>query len=122
MAETNGGSGPEERMASDKIMQVTDDAFERDVLKADVPVLVDFWAPWCAPCRAIAPIMEALAEKYEGRIKVAKINVDENNEVAGRFRITAIPTVLLVKDGEVKEQAVGSKSRAWFEELVERYA
>jgi thioredoxin 1 len=109
-------------MASDKVMQVTDAAFQRDVLQSDVPVIVDFWAPWCAPCRAIAPIMDALAEKFEGRLKVAKVNVDENTEIAQRYRITAIPTVLLVKDGEVKEQAVGSKSRTWYEELVERYA
>lgn len=109
-------------MASDKVMQVTDAAFERDVLQSDVPVIVDFWAPWCAPCRAIAPIMDALAEKYEGRLKVAKVNVDENTQIAGQFRITAIPTVLLIKDGKVAEQAVGSKSRTWYEELVERYA
>ena len=108
-------------MASDKVMQVTDAAFQSEVLDSDVPVIVDFWAPWCAPCRAIAPIMEALAETYEGKLKVAKVNVDENTDVAQKYRITAIPTVILVKGGEVVEQAVGSKSKAWFEELVERH-
>ena len=108
-------------MASDKVMQVTDAAFQSEVLQSDVPVIVDFWAPWCAPCRAIAPVMESLAEKYEGRLKVAKVNVDENTEVAQRYRITAIPTVILVKGGAVVEQAVGGKSKSWFEELVERH-
>lgn len=109
-------------MASDKIVELTDATFASDVLTSDVLFIVDFWAPWCAPCRAIAPILESLAGEYEGRVKVGKMNVDEHTEVARQFRITAIPTVLIVKGGQVVEQVVGSKTKAAFKELVERHA
>ena len=109
-------------MASDKIVELTDASYEAEVEKSDVLTVVDFWAPWCAPCRAIGPILEGLAEDFDGRLKVCKMNVDEHTTVAGRFRVTAIPTVLFVKGGQVVEQVVGSKTKGFFKELVERHA
>jgi len=95
-------------MASDKITNVTDCNFEQEVLKASMPVLIDFWAPWCAPCRAIAPIVDELAGEYEGRLKVVKVNVDDNPMTPARFGVRGIPNLIIVKAGEVKEQIVGA--------------
>lgn len=88
-------------------VHVTDDTFEEVVLKAPVPVMVDFWAPWCGPCRMVAPIVEDLADRYGGRAVVAKINTDENLKVAGQFGIMGIPTMILFKDGQEVERVVG---------------
>src|ERR1700687_4660580 len=95
-------------MASDKVVHVTDANFEQEVLKSPQPVLIDFWAPWCGPCKAIAPVIDELAGEYNGRLKVVKINVDDNPEVAARYGIRGIPNLLIVKGGEVKEQIVGA--------------
>ncbi|MGQ9805427.1 MAG: thioredoxin [Chlorobiales bacterium] len=91
-----------------KYLTVSDASFERDVLKSDKPVLVDFWAPWCGPCRMIAPIVEELANDYDGKAKVAKVNVDENPQISMKFGIRSIPTLLIFKNGKVVDQIVGA--------------
>ncbi|MDA8166038.1 MAG: thioredoxin [Desulfobacteraceae bacterium] len=95
-------------MAGDKVQAVSDSSFEADVLKADLPVLVDFWAPWCGPCKAIGPMIDELAAEYEGRIKIAKMNVDDNPATPGKFGIRAIPTLILYKGGQVFDQVTGA--------------
>jgi thioredoxin 1 len=99
-------------MLMSDLLQLTDDAFEAEVLQSPVPVLVDFWAPWCAPCRAIAPIVEELATQYAGRLKVAKMNVDDNPETPARYGVRGIPNLLVIKNGEVKEQMIGAVPKA----------
>ncbi len=91
-----------------KYLTVSDATFESEVLKSDKPVLVDFWAPWCGPCRMIAPIVEELANDYEGKAKIAKVNVDENPQVSMQFGIRSIPTLLIFKNGKVVDQIVGA--------------
>jgi thioredoxin 1 len=105
-------------MASDKVLTFGDDNFEADVLKSAVPVLVDFWATWCAPCRAIAPLVDAIAEEYEGKIKVGKVNVDENPGTPGKYGVRGIPTLILFKDGKVFDQVVGAVPKAQLEALI----
>jgi thioredoxin 1 len=99
-------------MASDKVTHVTDANFEAEVLKSGQPVLVDFWAPWCGPCRTIAPIVDQLAAEYDGRLKVVKINVDDNPQTPARFGVRGIPNLLIIKGGQVKEQIVGAVPKA----------
>ncbi len=94
-------------MAEGKTVEVTDESFESEVLGSDVPVLVDYWAPWCGPCRMAAPVLDKIADEYEGRLKVCKMNVDENREVASGYRIMSIPTLQLFKDGELVDQVIG---------------
>ncbi len=91
-----------------KPIEVDNYTFEQVVLKSDVPVLVDFWAPWCAPCRIIAPVLEEIAQEYAGRVKVVKLNTDQNPELAARYQVMGIPTLMLFKDGEVVDQMVGA--------------
>ena len=98
-------------MSSPNIEQVTDDSFEPEVLKSEVPVLVDYWAEWCGPCKSIAPILEEVAKEYGGRLKVAKINVDDNQQVPARFGIRGIPTLMLFKNGNVEATRVGALSK-----------
>ncbi|MFO7727643.1 MAG: thioredoxin [Desulfonatronovibrio sp.] len=98
--------------------QVTDNTFEAEVLKCDLPVLVDFWAPWCGPCRAIAPVVEELAQEYAGQVKILKMNVDENPNTPGKYGIRAIPTLILFKDGEVSEQITGAVSKANLKQMI----
>ena len=109
-------------MASDKVLTLTDDNFEAEVLSSDTPVLVDFWAVWCGPCRAVAPIIDELAETYDGRVKIGKMNVDENRQTPGQFRITSIPTLLLFKDGKVVNQIVGARPKRDFEAALNAVA
>ena len=92
--------------------ETTDQTFDADVLQSDVPVLVDFWAPWCGPCKAMLPIMEELEQEYSGKLKIVKMNVDENGDVPGRFSVMSIPTFLIVKDGKVASSFVGARSKA----------
>jgi thioredoxin 1 len=95
-------------MISGKHLEVTVANFDAEVIKSDVPVIVDFWAEWCAPCRMVAPLLEEIAQDFAGRIKVAKLNVDDNREIANRFDIMSIPTVLLFRDGEPVRQVIGA--------------
>ena len=103
------------------IQNITDDTFEKEVLQADQPVLVDFWAVWCGPCRMIAPTMEALAKEYAGKAKVTKVNVDENNLTPSKYNIRGIPTLLLFKNGQVQEQLVGAASRDVIEKMLKKH-
>ena len=98
-------------MASNSIQRVTDDTFEPEVLKSDTPVLVDYWAEWCGPCKSIAPILDEVAKEYEGRLKIAKINVDENQQTPAKFGIRGIPTLMLFKNGAVEATKVGALSK-----------
>ena len=107
-------------MANSNVAQVSDKTFEGDILKSEVPVLVDFWAPWCGPCRSVAPIVDDLANVYAGKLKVAKINVDESTEVAMRYQITSIPTFIVFKNGEVADRALGALPRSEFVKLIDR--
>ncbi len=107
-------------MASEKIKNVTDGEFKSEVLESDLPVLVDFWAPWCAPCRAIAPDVEALAEAYPGKLKVCKMNVDENPATPGQYGVRGIPTLLVIKGGQVVDQIVGRVAKTKLEEMVQK--
>jgi thioredoxin 1 len=91
------------------VAHTTDASFEQDVVKSDVPVLVDFWAPWCGPCRIVGPILEQVAEANEGKVKVYKLNVDENPAIANQFGITGIPTVIIFRDGKAVKQLVGAQ-------------
>jgi len=90
------------------LLQVNDINFNKEVLESSVPVLVDFWAPWCAPCRLVAPVLEEIAEEYAGRLKVVKLNTDENPAVAMKYNIMSIPTLLLFKNGEVVDETIGA--------------
>ena len=97
---------------------VTDSNFQAEVLESEQPVLVDFWAPWCGPCRAVAPVLEGLAGEFAGRLKIVKVNVDENQQVAGALGVRSIPTLVLFKDGKPVQGAVGALSRAEITQLV----
>jgi thioredoxin 1 len=104
---------------SDKIIQVSDSNFETDVINADGPVLVDFWAEWCGPCKMIAPILNTVADDYAGKLTVAKLNVDENSETPPKYGIRGIPSLLLFKDGSVAATKVGAVSKAQLAEFID---
>jgi thioredoxin 1 len=112
------GSGSESAGFAPEPVHVSDETFEEMVLKAPVPTLVDFWAPWCGPCRMLAPIVEDLAKEYQGRAIVAKINTDENVQVAGQLGIMGIPTLILFKDGQEVDRVVGYAPRKALEEKL----
>jgi thioredoxin 1 len=97
---------------TNSIQRVTDDTFEPEVLKSETPVLVDYWAEWCGPCKSIAPILDEVAKEYEGRLKIAKINVDENQLTPAKFGIRGIPTLMLFKNGNVEATRVGALSKS----------
>jgi thioredoxin 1 len=110
----------EETELSENVVVLTSENWKKEVMEADGPVLVDFWAAWCAPCRMIAPAVEQVAESFAGRAKVGKLNVDENPEIAGEFGIRSIPTLLVFKDGKVAEQRVGALPQPMIAEMVEK--
>lgn len=107
-------------MASEKIVDVTDATFEAEVLKSDKPTLIDFWASWCAPCKAIAPLLDELAAEYEGKVKVTKMNVDENPMTPSKFGVRGIPTLILFKSGQVVEQKVGAVPKAQLADMLKK--
>lgn len=107
-------------MATNKIVELTKNNFEQIVTNSDKPVLVDFWASWCGPCRAVAPVMEQLAEEYDGKAVIGKVNVDDENEISAKFRIMSIPTVMLFKGGQVVDKVVGSRPKADFDNLLNK--
>jgi len=107
-------------MSGDKLIHVTDAEFESQVLKADKPVLVDFWASWCGPCLAIAPVVEELAGEYDGKVVVAKMDVDKSPATPGKYGIRAIPTLIVFKDGQVVEQITGAVGKAAIESAIDK--
>lgn len=102
-------------------IHVTNEAFERTVLRSPLPVLVDFWAPWCGPCQMVAPILEAIARDYSGRLVVAKVNTDENPEWASRFGVQGIPTMLLIRDGKIIQRQVGALPPPYLKQMVDQF-
>jgi thioredoxin 1 len=107
-------------MASDKVVQLSDDNFAQEVLKSSTPVLVDFWASWCAPCKAISPVVDGLADDYEGQVKIGKLNVDENPATPGQYGVRGIPTLILFKDGKIVDQVVGAVPKNQLESLIKK--
>jgi len=105
-------------MASENVMAFTDANFDREVLQSEIPVLVDFWATWCAPCKAIAPLVDAVADEYVGKIKVGKVNVDENQSTPAKFGVRGIPTLILFKGGVVVEQIVGAVPKSQLDSMI----
>ncbi len=107
-------------MAEEVLFQATDENFELEILKSDIPVMVDFWAPWCGPCYIIAPAVEELAKEYTGKVKVAKMNVDENPATPSRYGIRGIPTVILFKGGQIFDQIVGAVPKSKVEDMIKK--
>jgi len=103
------------------VLEITDNNFEQEVVTSSVPVLVDFWAAWCAPCRMLAPTVEAIAKDYDGKAKVGKLNVDENNEVSAKFGIKGIPTLILFKDGVEQERVVGATTKDNIARMLDKH-
>ncbi len=106
---------------SEKITILTDENFEQEVVQSDGPVVIDFWAPWCAPCKAIAPIMDALSEEYAGKVKFAKLNVDDNNASAVKFEIRSIPTIMIFRNGQILDQIVGAVPKESVKKLIDKH-
>ena len=107
-------------MSGPEPLQVSDATFEDEILKSDIPAMVDFWAAWCGPCRAIAPVVEELARDYQGKVKVAKMNVDENAKTPAKYGIRAIPTLIIFKGGQVLQQVTGAVSRSLIESALKK--
>ena len=110
-----------DNQASTNTVTVTDDNFDDQVIQSKIPVLVDFWAEWCGPCKVIGPTLEALAADYNGKVKIAKLNVDDSPDTAARFGVRSIPTLIVFKDGEPQQAAIGVKPHGQLAELIEHY-
>ncbi len=108
-------------MASEKVLALNNESFKTEVLEAAVPVLVDFWAPWCSPCRMIAPVVDEIAGEYEGKAKVGKVNVDDNRQVAVEYGVMSIPTLIVFKGGAAVDRVVGFKSKADLKALLDKH-
>jgi thioredoxin 1 len=107
-------------MASDKVMQLSDAAFDAQALQSDIPVLVDFWAPWCGPCKAIGPVIDELASDFDGKVKICKMNVDDNPSTPGKYGIRAIPTLILLKGGKVVDQVTGAVGKSQLVAMLQK--
>jgi thioredoxin 1 len=107
-------------MSSESVIHVSEGTFDAEVLKSDKPALVDFWAPWCGPCRAIAPVLDEIANEYKDKVKVAKVNVDENRTLAGNHGVMSIPTMILFKNGKVMDKLIGLVPKERLKELLDK--
>lgn len=107
-------------MAAEGILELSDSVFESEVINSDKPVLVDFWAPWCGPCKALAPVIDEISKDNEGKVKVGKVNVDENPEISMKFGIRSIPTLIVFKDGDVLEQVIGAVPKSEIQKAIDK--
>ncbi len=105
---------------SDKVVAVTEQNWETEVLKSDTPVLVDFWAQWCGPCRMVAPVLDQIAEEMDGKVRIVKLNVDENQQIAYQFQVSSIPTFILFKDGQMADRMMGAMPKTAFQSFIDR--
>lgn len=107
-------------MASDKVVTLSEDNWEQEVLKSDTPVLVDFWAQWCGPCRMVAPVLDQIANEMDGKVRVAKLDVDANQKIAYQFQVSSIPTFILFKNGQMADRMMGAMPKSAFENFINR--
>jgi thioredoxin 1 len=107
-------------MASDKVVVVTEENWEQEVLKSETPVLVDFWAQWCGPCRMVAPVLDQIADEMDGKVRIVKLDVDANQQIAYQFQVSSIPTFILFKGGQMADRMMGAMPKTAFESFIER--
>lgn len=107
-------------MASDKIVVLSDDNFESEVLKSELPILVDFWATWCGPCRMVAPVLEEIADEYDGQVRIGKLDTDANQQTSLKYQVTSIPTFILFMNGEVADRMMGAMPKVAFRSFIDR--